>query len=145
MDKDLSPFEVLEFEPVTEYVQRLFAKYQLVREKMLKWYARYSEQRVKLANRFRRPRDIRVGMKVVYRDPRVRAAGGRRPWKQPLTEPLTVVAVDGNKLHVRRSDGTDVVNAHIEYCVTVQDNAQAYERDELTGAAAGVTAPDIPT
>ena len=76
LDKDLSPFEVLEFEPITDYVQRLFAEYSLVREKILKWCARSSEQRAKLANRFRRPRDIRVGMKVSTAIPAFARLGG---------------------------------------------------------------------
>ena len=51
-------------------------------------------------NRFRRERQITVGTKVDYRDPRARAAGGCTPWKQPLIEPLVVVAVDGNDLKI---------------------------------------------
>ena len=72
----LSPFEVLEFEHVTDYVRQIFDEYRVVREKVLKYYAESSEKRSKLANRYRKQRDISVGMKVVYRDPRVRAAGG---------------------------------------------------------------------
>ena len=51
---------------------------------------------------------------MVYRDPRARAAGRRTPWKEPLTEPLVVTVVDGNKLVLRASNGTAIKNAHAE-------------------------------
>ena len=118
---DLSPLETMEVEPLSDYVQRLFAEYRTIRDRVLKWYANSSEKRAKLANRFRKVREIQVGMRVVYRDPRVRAAGGRTPWKQPLSEPLAMEAVEGNKLKLRRKDGTLVYPAHIEDCIVVPE------------------------
>ena len=88
LEKELSPFQVLEFEPLTDYVRNLFAEYHTIREKILTKLARASEQRARLANRFRRARDLRVGMRVVYRDPRARAAGGGHRGKSHLQSRL---------------------------------------------------------
>ena len=137
LEKELSPFQVLEFEPLTDYVRNLFAEYHTIREKILTKLARASEQRARLANRFRRARDLKVGMRVVYRDPRARAAGGRTPWKEPLTEPLVVTAVDGNKLVLRASNGTEIRNAHAENCVIVHDDVVDYERTPLVDLPEG--------
>ena len=43
-EKELSPFQVLEFEPLTDYVRNLFAEYHTIREKILTKLARASEQ-----------------------------------------------------------------------------------------------------
>ena len=129
LEQELIPFEVLDHEPMTDYVQRIFAEYRLIRETILEYYGQTSEKRAKHANRFRKHRAVEVGMKVVYRDPRARAAGGRTPWKQPLTEPLTVVAIDGNKLKLRQQDGSVIEGAHMENCVVVPNDVVDYERD----------------
>ena len=81
-------------------------------------------------------------MRVVDRDPRARAAGGRTPWKQPMTEPLDVVAKDGNKLTLRALDGKLLKTCHIENCVIVSDEAVDYKRQTFTDLPEG-TRPSI--
>ena len=140
--KDLAPFEILEFEPTSDYVQRIFAEYRVIMETILKWYAASSEKRAKLANRYRRARELTVGMRVVYRDPRARAAGGRTTWKEAMTEPLVVVVTDGNKLALRAPDGNRLANCLMENCVIVSDEADDYERQTFTDRPEG-TSPSI--
>ena len=99
LEKELQPFQVLEFEPITEYAKNVFRAYREIKARVLKHYAKSSEKRAELANRFRKSRHIEPGARVVYRDPRQRAAGGRTPWKQPLSEPCTVIEVPVIRRH----------------------------------------------
>ena len=64
---------------------------------MLEFLRVKSEKRAELANRFRKSKKIVPGVEVVFRDPRHRKAGGRTPYKQPFSEPATVLEVQGNK------------------------------------------------
>jgi hypothetical protein len=78
LEQELMPFEVLDFEPMTEYVQLVFAEYTKIREHILEHYQQTSAKRAHHANRFRKHRHIEQGMRVVYRDPaRDRLGGGR--------------------------------------------------------------------
>ena len=38
LEQELIPFEVLDHEPMTEYVQRIFAEYRQIRETILEYY-----------------------------------------------------------------------------------------------------------
>ena len=79
LEKELQPFHVLDFEPITEYAKNVFRTYRDIKDKVLKHYAKSSEQRADLANRFRKSRHIEPGTQVVYRDPRAKAVGWRAP------------------------------------------------------------------
>jgi hypothetical protein len=127
LEKELQPFQVLDFEPVTEHAKNLFKTYREIRAKVLGWYAATSEKRAELANRFRRNKTVEVGQKVVYRDPRAKAVGGRTAWKEPLSDPCVVEAVHGNKVHLRRSDGVLIQDAHLEDVLVVPDDARQLE------------------
>ena len=94
----------------------LFKQYKEVRELVIRHMASSSEVRAKLANRYRKMKEFRIGDFVAFRDPRARAAGGRTPWKKPLTDPCVVTKIKGNKLTLRRSDGTEV-EGHLGDCV----------------------------
>ena len=48
-----------------------------------------------------------------------------------MTEPLTVESVKGNKVVLRREDGTKIENAHVENCVIVPETATDLEREPL--------------
>ena len=91
---------------------------------MIKHMANSSADRAKLANRFRKVKDFHIGDCVAFRDPRARAAGGRTPWKKPLTDPCVVIKFKGNKLTLRRSDGAEV-EGHLEDCVLLPKDAAA--------------------
>lgn len=129
LEKELQPFQVAEFEPITDYARNLFAAYREVRAKAVGWYAASSQKRADLANRFRRSRVLTPGASVVYRGPRARAAGGRTPWKQPLTEPCRVTETHGNTCTLQRPDGTTIRDAHVEDVILGPDNATDWERN----------------
>ena len=133
LEHDLEPFDVLDFEPLSDHVRNIFAQYKQIRNIVLEHYRKSSSKRAALANRFRRDRKIIKGMHVVYRDPRVRAAGGRTPWKQPATEPLVVeeVSQSGNKLTLRRDDGSLLEDVHAENVVLVPETMKDLERHPL--------------
>ena len=116
MEKDLQPFQVLDFEPISEWASELFAQYKKVRELVINHMANSSADRAKLANRFRKVKDFHIGDCVAFRDPRAREAGGRTPWKKPLTDPCVVTKIRGNKVTLKRQDGSEV-EAHLEDCV----------------------------
>ena len=133
LEHDLEPFDVLDFEPLSDHVRNIFAQYKQIRNIVLEHSRKSSSKRAALANRFRRDRKIVKGMRVVYRDPRVRAAGGRTPWKQPATEPLVVAEVSqsGNKLTLRREDGSLLEDVHAENVVLVPETMKDLERHPL--------------
>ena len=126
LEKELQPFQVGEFEPVTEYAANIFRTYREIKAKVLKHYKESSEKRAELANRFRNSRHIEPGTRVVYRDPRQKAAGGRTPWKQPLSEPCIVEEVQGNKAILRLPNGT-TTEGHLEDVVVVPESARDLE------------------
>jgi hypothetical protein len=127
LERELQPFEVMEFEPIDDYIKGLFAVYRELKQKLIASKAESSERRADLANRFRRSRSLQIGDKVVYRDPRIRAAGGRTAWKRPLTEPCEILEVSGNRVTLRREDGTQVL-AHVEDVVVVPAAARNWEK-----------------
>ena len=49
--------------------------------------------------------------------------GGRTPWKQPLTDPVTVKEVHGNKATVRLADGSELTDVHVENMLHAPDDA----------------------
>ena len=51
-------------------------------------------------------------------------------------------AVEGNKLKLRRKDGTVIYPAHIEDCIVVPEGAKDYEREPLSALDEG-TRPSI--
>ena len=114
LEKDLQAFQVLDFEPVSEYARKLFREYRDLRAKVSGWYAATSTRRAELANRWRKTKSLEPGDKVVDRDPRAKAVGGRTPWKEPLSDPCIVESARGNRARVRRLDGTIVEDAHLE-------------------------------
>ena len=116
MEKDLQPFQVLDFAPISEWASELFAQYKKVRELVINHMASSSADRAKSANRFRKVEDFHVGDCVAFRDPRARAAGGRTPWKKPLTDPCVVTKIRGNKVTSKRPDGSEV-EAHLGLCI----------------------------
>ncbi len=85
LERELQPFTISEFEPVSDYVGKIFRFYCDLRARVLTWLHDKSVKRAELANRWRAEKAIKVGMRVVCRDPRQRKAGGRTPYKQPST------------------------------------------------------------
>ena len=91
LERDLQPFRVPEFEPASEYIGKLFANYRLLRTQIAQHLHSAAERRQELANRHRPSKEIKEHQKVVLRDPRQRKAGGRAPYRQPLTDPCEVI------------------------------------------------------
>ena len=133
MAKELTPFQVLEFEPVSDYAKELFKSWREVRSIVLKHFSESSATRAALANRFQRSRTLEAGMRAVYRDPWSKGAGGRLPWKAPLNGPAVFVSVQGNRVQVRRSDGT-VVELPVEDVVIVPSDAVDMELESRPAA-----------
>ena len=79
LEKDLQPFQISEFEPLSDWARNLFTAYRSLGAKVLRWEKRTSERRAELANRFRNKKRLEEGTRVGYRDPRQRRAGGRTP------------------------------------------------------------------
>ena len=129
--KELAPFEVLEFEPISDYAKELFKSYRELRAVVTKRYAEQSLQRAKLANRFRRSKVVEPGMKVVYRHPRANSAGGRTAWKRAMSEPATVISVNGNRVKLRNGEaaGGKEIEVHLEDVIILQDDACDPERE----------------
>ena len=73
--QEILPFDLSEFEPVTDYVRTLFKEYIAIRDTVVEHYEKASATRAKTANLFRKQVTMEKEMKVVYRDPRSRAAG----------------------------------------------------------------------
>ncbi len=74
LERELQTFQVMEFEPMDDYIKGLFTTYKEIKSKVTAWLAATSQKRADLANRFRRSRSLQVGDQVMYRDPRLRAA-----------------------------------------------------------------------
>ena len=70
-----------------------------------------------------------MGQKVVYRDPRAKAVGGRTAWKEPLSDPCVVEEIRGNKVRLRRLDGTVLETAHLEDVAVIPDRARNLEME----------------
>ena len=90
LEKELAPFELNEYEPVSRYVAETFRTYGQLRAKVTGWYAATSEKRAELANRWRKTKVLEKRDRVIYRDPRAKAVGGRTPWREPLSDPCIV-------------------------------------------------------
>ena len=84
-----------------------------------------------MANRWRKTKSLEPGDEVVYGDPRAKAAGGRTPWKEPLSNPCVVESVRGNRARLRRLDGTIVEDAHVKDMAVVPEEATNLERTPL--------------
>ena len=86
LDKELQPFMVNQFEPISDYLKTLFRNYREIRVRVLGWLKDSSAKRADLANRFRRLKNIQPGDEVVVRD-RVsaRLEGGHRIGNLTLT------------------------------------------------------------
>ena len=82
LERDLQPFQILSFEPLTEWGSKCFSHYRLIREMVLKHMADASADRARLANRFRKEKFFYVGDRVAFKDPRARAAGGENSMEE---------------------------------------------------------------
>jgi len=131
LEKELQPFQVNEFEPVSEFAKKLFHNYRQIRVRVMGYLQKMSSDRAELANRWRRSKKLEPGMQVVLRDPRQRKAGGRTPYRQPHTDPCTILEVRGNKCKVRKADGTILPDVHLEDALLVPDNLQSLEKKPL--------------
>ena len=131
LDKELQPFSVNQFEPVSDYLKTLFRNYRKIRVRVLGWLKDSSAKRADLANRFRRFKNIRPGDEVVVRDPRQRKAGGRTPYRQPYTDPAVVLELHGNKCSLRKRDGTRLDDVHLEDVMLVPESARNLEKPDL--------------
>ena len=76
LERELQPFQVGEFEPISEYVAKLFETYRALRVRILTFLKQTADKRAELVNRWRKQKDIVKGAKVVLQDPRHRRAGG---------------------------------------------------------------------
>ena len=54
LEKDLQPFQVCDFEPVTEYARKLFSGYRDIRENIIQQKMKESQARADTTNRFRK-------------------------------------------------------------------------------------------
>ena len=81
LERALQPFIVNKFEPLSDYVAKLFQNYREIRVRVLTHLKASADKRQELANRFRKSKVVKPGMQVVLRDPRHRKAGGRTPYK----------------------------------------------------------------
>ena len=104
LERALQPFTVNQFEPMTEYVAKLFANYRDIWVKVTSHIKDTAQKRADLANRFRKGKELAVGQRVLIRDPQLRRAGRRGWYKQP-SAPGTIVEMHGNQCTVRRDDG----------------------------------------
>jgi len=120
--------EAFEFEPISDYARNLFRAYRDLRVRIAGWQAEASEKRAELANRFRKSKEVKIGDKVLYKDPRQKAAGGRTPWKEPLSGPWEVVGTNGNRLKLQKEDDKSEIEAHAEDVVIVPTGARETER-----------------
>jgi len=123
---------VQQWEPVTDYVGKLFSNYRDIWYKVVKHIKDAAQKRVDLANRWRRPKELVPGMKVLIRDPRHKQAGGRGPYRQP---PESGVIADspaprGNKCAVRRPDGVLLKDVHAENILLLPDASHDLESKE---------------
>ena len=103
-------------------------------------FSKTSEKRERNSPKFRRRKVINPGDKVVLRDPRLTAAGGRTPWKKPLTEPLLVEAVEGNgnRLTLRTPDpGKLIENVHIDEVVHVPPDTEEFRAQAALASGRG--------
>ena len=130
LERELQPFQVNEFEPISEYVAKLFQNYREIRVRVLGWMQEKSRKRAELANRFRTSKMIQPGMQVVLRDPRHRKAGGRTPYRQPYTDPCEVLEVHGNKCTIRKADGSTTENVHMEDVIIAPEGTKSLETKE---------------
>ncbi len=105
LEKELQPFTKASFEPMSEFVRKLFRNYREIRVRVLGHLREASKKRAELANKFRRSKSLKPGDEVVLRDPRQRKAGGRTPYRQPYTDPAHVLEVHGNKCTLRTKEG----------------------------------------
>ena len=64
---------------------------------------------------------------MLYRDPRQKTAGGRTPWKEPLSGPWEVIDTNGNRLKLRKA--SDKSAEHAARC-----------RDQGSGGGRGAAA-----
>ena len=131
LDKELQPFAVAQFEPVSELCKSLFRNYRQIKVRVLGWLKASREGRASNTNRFRKSKVVRAGDEVVLRDPRQRKAGGRTGYRQPYTEPALVEEVHGNKCTLKTRDGTTLENIHLEDCILVPENARNLEKEPL--------------
>jgi len=129
LEKGLRAFEVLEWEPVSDYVQRLFTTYRELYSRVSTALFAAREKRAGLVNRFRRSRKIEVGMKVAYRDPRITHTSGRTPWRKPLSGPFEVVGVQGTKFTLT-DGGKDRHEMHAEDVVILPAVVEPLEGKE---------------
>ena len=131
LERELQPFHVKQFEPLTEYSSKLFTAYREMRVRVLGYLCDTAGKRAELANRARKHKVITPGMRVMLRDPRHKKAGGRGPYKEPFSDPCQVLEVHGNKCTVKRSDGTLVRNVHFEDALVVPTSVHDHESNPL--------------
>ena len=75
LEKELEPFSVLEWEPLSEYAKTLFKLCRELRVKVLDHRAQESAKRASLINRFRIFKQLCAGDVVVVRPPCVQSWG----------------------------------------------------------------------
>ena len=88
LDKEMQPFVVAPFEPISEFASSLLRNYRHIRTRVLGWLKQSSAKRADLANCYRRSKKLKVGCHVIFRDARQRKAGGRTPYRLPYTRIL---------------------------------------------------------
>ena len=131
LERELQPFTQNEFEPVTEYVSNLFKNYREILAKCLNFFYDKAVARRNIVNKHRHSKEIHPGMEVVLRDPRKAKAGGRTPYRQPYSEPAVVTETHGNKMIVKKADGTLVKNIHMEDALVVPEGCRNLEWKDI--------------
>ena len=132
LEKDLQPFQLRDFEPVTDYARKLFTEYREIRETVINKKLKESQARADTTNRFRKSRELRVGQKVAYRDPRVVAAGGRSHYRRPLTSATISEVISKTKCKLITDAGVTLENCHVEDFILMPARTRNLEpRDAL--------------
>ena len=70
---------------------------------------------------------------VVFRDPRAKAAGGRTPHKEPLSDPYQVIKARGNRATLSRNKAgkREEIDARLEDIIQVPQAARLLEWEPL--------------
>ena len=120
MEKELQAFQVLDFEPVSEYARKLFREYRDLRAKVSGWYAAGGK-----------PKAWNQGTKWSTEIPGPRRLGGELRGRDRSRTRASWSRCGATVRVLRRLDGTIVEDAHLEDMVVVLKESTNIERAPL--------------